>query len=312
MIDPSPAFQIPLWADLLAVGVGSLQGALFAAGFRDRRLDLLGVAIIGIATGFGGGILRDVLLGATPPDSLVDGRYLAIAGGGVVQLWDVGDHADLRRLSENTVGEGPTSLAFSPDGTALAVATGNIVGLWDIVADPSEPRTITKMADPSADVRTVAFAPSGNILAAGGYRTVILWDVTDRANPQRVSALTGHADGISRIAFNADGTTMAVGDRARWATLWDIAQLARPIRLSRIDSFDALRDGALTFSPDATTLAIGDDDGAGDVVLWDLARLNRLRADPAAFGCVMAVKGLTPAEWRRLIPELDYQPTCNG
>ncbi|GLY93780.1 TIR domain-containing protein [Actinoplanes sp. NBRC 103695] len=241
-----------------------------------------------------------------------DGRYLAIAGGGVVQLWDVGDHADLRRLSENTVGAGPTSLAFSPDGTALAVATSNIVGLWDIVADPSEPRTITKMADPSADVRTVAFAPSGNILAAGGYRTVILWDVTDRANPQRVSALTGHADGISRIAFNADGTTMAVGDRARWATLWDIAQPARPIRLSRIDSFDALRDGALTFSPDATTLAIGDDDGAGDVVLWDLARLNRLRADPAAFGCVMAVKGLTPAEWRRLIPELDYQPTCNG
>jgi uncharacterized membrane protein YeiH len=59
-------FVIPLWADLLAVGIGALQGALFAAGFRDRRLDLLGVAIIGIATGLGGGILRDVLLGGLP------------------------------------------------------------------------------------------------------------------------------------------------------------------------------------------------------------------------------------------------------
>ncbi|THG28125.1 trimeric intracellular cation channel family protein [Naasia lichenicola] len=57
---------IPLWADLSAVAIGSLQGALFASGFRDRRLDLLGVAIIGFATGLGGGLLRDILLGAQP------------------------------------------------------------------------------------------------------------------------------------------------------------------------------------------------------------------------------------------------------
>lgn len=60
------ALAIPLWGDLLAVGVGSLQGAMFAAGFRDRRLDLLGVAIIGVATGVGGGLLRDILLNVTP------------------------------------------------------------------------------------------------------------------------------------------------------------------------------------------------------------------------------------------------------
>lgn len=57
-------FATPLWADLAAVAVGSLQGALFAAGFK--RLDLLGVAIIGIASGIGGGFLRDILLGVTP------------------------------------------------------------------------------------------------------------------------------------------------------------------------------------------------------------------------------------------------------
>ena len=69
---------IPLWADLLAVGIGSVQGALFAAQFRDRRLDLLGVAIIGIATGFGGGILRDVLL-AQVPAALTSNWYLITA-----------------------------------------------------------------------------------------------------------------------------------------------------------------------------------------------------------------------------------------
>lgn len=62
----SATFTIPLWGDLVAVGVGSLQGAMFASGFRDRRLDLLGIAIIGVATGLGGGLLRDILLNVTP------------------------------------------------------------------------------------------------------------------------------------------------------------------------------------------------------------------------------------------------------
>lgn len=62
-----PIFVIPLWADLIAVGLGGIQGALFASGFRgERRLDLLGVAIIGIVVGMGGGLIRDLLLNVTP------------------------------------------------------------------------------------------------------------------------------------------------------------------------------------------------------------------------------------------------------
>lgn len=66
-------FTVPLAADLSAVAVGSLQGAIFAAGFK--RLDLLGVAIVGIATGIGGGFLRDMLLGI-PMATLSDNAYL--------------------------------------------------------------------------------------------------------------------------------------------------------------------------------------------------------------------------------------------
>jgi uncharacterized membrane protein YeiH len=76
----TPAFVIPLWADLLAVGIGAAQGALFAAQFRDRRLDLLGVAIIGIATGFGGGILRDLLLSEIPA-AFLSNWYVLVATG---------------------------------------------------------------------------------------------------------------------------------------------------------------------------------------------------------------------------------------
>jgi uncharacterized membrane protein YeiH len=76
----TPVFSIPLWAELVAIAVGSLQGALFAAGFRDRRLDLLGIAIIGIVTGLGGGLLRDILLNVQPV-AFTNNMYLLVAVG---------------------------------------------------------------------------------------------------------------------------------------------------------------------------------------------------------------------------------------
>jgi uncharacterized membrane protein YeiH len=74
-------FVIPLWADLTAVGLGGIQGALFASGFRgERRLDFLGVAIIGVMVGLGGGLIRDLLLNVTPR-SLLSNWYLVTAVG---------------------------------------------------------------------------------------------------------------------------------------------------------------------------------------------------------------------------------------
>ncbi|AXL12383.1 hypothetical protein DXT68_09695 [Microbacterium foliorum] len=76
-----PLFIIPLWADLLGVGLGGVQGALFASGFQgQRRLDWLGVAIIGIMIGMGGGLIRDILLGQTPA-TLQNNWYLITATG---------------------------------------------------------------------------------------------------------------------------------------------------------------------------------------------------------------------------------------
>ncbi|UJP10902.1 TRIC cation channel family protein [Microbacterium sp. KUDC0406] len=76
-----PLFTIPLWADLLGVGLGGIQGAMFASGFQgQRRLDLLGVAIIGIMIGMGGGLIRDLMLGL-PPATLQSDWYLITAAG---------------------------------------------------------------------------------------------------------------------------------------------------------------------------------------------------------------------------------------
>jgi len=76
-----PLFTIPLWADLLGVALGGIQGAMFASGFQgQRRLDWLGVAIIGIMIGMGGGLIRDLLIGQ-PPATLQNDWYLITASG---------------------------------------------------------------------------------------------------------------------------------------------------------------------------------------------------------------------------------------
>lgn len=71
-------FDIPLWSELLAVGVGALMGALFAARFKDHHLDLLGIAIIGVCTGLGGGVLRDLVL-SVPVATFQSNWYLTVA-----------------------------------------------------------------------------------------------------------------------------------------------------------------------------------------------------------------------------------------
>ncbi len=59
-----------------------------AGGLRAMRhdLDLLGVMVLSVATGVGGGMIRDMLLGATPVAAIQSELYLGvcIAGGLVV------------------------------------------------------------------------------------------------------------------------------------------------------------------------------------------------------------------------------------
>ncbi|HWR86471.1 MAG TPA: TRIC cation channel family protein [Rhodoglobus sp.] len=116
------AIVIPLWADLLAVGIGSVQGALFAAQFRDRRLDLLGVAIIGLATGFGGGILRDLLL-AQVPAALTSNWYVLVATGSAL-LGMLLERLISRLGPLVTVLDALTIGLFGAIGTTKALAAG--------------------------------------------------------------------------------------------------------------------------------------------------------------------------------------------
>lgn len=69
--------------DILGTLVFAISGAFRAVKYE---LDILGVLSLAIATGVGGGLLRDVMLGSTPPAAFKDETYLLICvlGGLIV------------------------------------------------------------------------------------------------------------------------------------------------------------------------------------------------------------------------------------
>ena len=81
------ATAVPLWLDLLTVGIGALQGALFAIFYK--RFDLVGVIAVAILTGLGGGILRDLLLAIGRPAAMQD-RYILTVVAAVITALIIG------------------------------------------------------------------------------------------------------------------------------------------------------------------------------------------------------------------------------
>ena len=65
--------RVPLAVEVAAVVIGALSGGVHAVG---RKADAIGTFSLALATGVGGGIVRDVLIGADPPVALTAPLYL--------------------------------------------------------------------------------------------------------------------------------------------------------------------------------------------------------------------------------------------
>ena len=72
--------------DLTGVLLNGVLGGRLA---RIKRFDAVGFCVLAITSALGGGMVRDILLGAAPPVALTDPRYLTVAlvGAGVAMLW---------------------------------------------------------------------------------------------------------------------------------------------------------------------------------------------------------------------------------
>lgn len=76
LVDATTLATLRLVLDLVGVFAFALSGALLAV---RRGLDLFGVLVLAWVAGLGGGTLRDLLLGLTPPAGVSDGRLVAAA-----------------------------------------------------------------------------------------------------------------------------------------------------------------------------------------------------------------------------------------
>jgi uncharacterized membrane protein YeiH len=94
--------------DLIGTFVFAVEGAMAAI---QGNLDILGLMVLAFATALGGGIIRDVLIGAVPPNSIRDWRYpaVAFAGGAVVFF------------QNSFVNKVPESLIVTLDAAGLAL-----------------------------------------------------------------------------------------------------------------------------------------------------------------------------------------------
>ena len=86
--------HLQLALDLVGVFAFALSGGLVAV---KKRLDLFGVLVLAGAAALGGGVMRDVLIGALPPVGISDWRLLtsALVAGLVTFLY----HPGVERIS---------------------------------------------------------------------------------------------------------------------------------------------------------------------------------------------------------------------
>lgn len=81
-----------LLLDLTGTFAFALNGALTAV--RVTHLDIVGVVTLGMITGIGGGIIRDILIDSLPPATFSDWRYLAVAAAGGLIAFVLGQRLD--------------------------------------------------------------------------------------------------------------------------------------------------------------------------------------------------------------------------
>ncbi|WP_306215201.1 trimeric intracellular cation channel family protein [Actinoplanes sp. RD1] len=109
-----------LVADLIGVAVFAASGASAAVA---KRLDLFGVAFVGFVAALGGGILRDLVIGAVPPLAFADWRYALVAiAAALATFWL---HPQLNRLRRTVLLLDAAGLGlFTVTGTLKAVHAG--------------------------------------------------------------------------------------------------------------------------------------------------------------------------------------------
>ena len=115
----SPTLLLVL--DLAGTFAFALDGG--ATALRATRLDIAGARTLAMITALGGGILRDLVIGAVPPATFDDWRYLAVATAGGLVAFVLAGLPDRLNLPINLLDAAGLSL-FAVTGASKALDFG--------------------------------------------------------------------------------------------------------------------------------------------------------------------------------------------
>ena len=184
-----------------------------------------------------------------------DGKFLAVASGIGIWLYDVTVHQEASLITGNTSFQNDC-LAFSRDGRILAC--GNVDGtitLHDRITGTQK----TLIGHNGEYITCIAFSPDGKILASSNREgTIRLWDAITGEAKYTLMGDAGH-----NLSFTPDGDTLVVvGNKI---SLWnsDTGEHKKTFAMHP----DCAAIGA-AFSPDGKTVAAGSVDGT--VYLYDI------------------------------------------
>jgi WD40 repeat protein/serine/threonine protein kinase len=202
-----------------------------------------------------------------------DGRQaLSASPDGIIRVWDLGSHDEVRRLGDDT----PLfAAAFSPDGERLL--TGDMSGtvtMWDIETGLE----LRRFEDNFGVILEAVFSPNGQYVAvaAGDYLgeatsgSLILWDAE---TGRRVHDFEGHTHLLRSLAFSPDGRTLLAGSQVALANtstdgdliLWDV------MTGELIRRFDTTEDiTGIAFTADGRQ-AVTSSAYSRNVTVWDVA-----------------------------------------
>ncbi len=186
-----------------------------------------------------------------------DGKFLAVASGIGIWLYDVTVHQEASLITGNTSFQNDC-LAFSTDGRTLA--SGNVDGtitLYDIIAGTQK----TLIGHNGEYITCIALSPDGKILASSNREgTIRLWNAITGEAKFTLMNDVGH-----NFSFTPDSNAIVVVSSEDKINLWNLNTGEHKKTFALHPDCAAI---GVAFSSDGTTVAVGSVNGT--VYLYDI------------------------------------------
>ncbi len=210
----------------------------------------------------------------TAMDLTSDGRTLAVARGGMVEL--VAGRGPRSAQPGRTLGHYPgkvTGARFTPGGDRLVTASGvaglgGVAMIWDVASG-----SLLKQFEGHRDIlHDAELSPDGKVLATCGYdKTIILWDAV---SGKLARLLEGHTGAVYDVAFSPDGRFLVSASADDTCKVWRVEDGLRMDTLPQ----PLKAEYSCAFSPDGRWIVAGGADA--NIRVWKFVSRENPEINP--------------------------------